>query len=548
MNTFTPIYDPVGGSLALSALCGILPLLVFFVLLGVFKVKTHWCAIISLVVALVISIFGFKMPTTLALLSGSYGFVFGFFPILYIIIAAVWLYNLTEASGRSADVRAAFNVVGKGDQRVQGLLIAFSFCGLLEGLAGFGAPVAIVGAMMVTIGVPPVKAAIATIVGNAINVGFGAMAIPVTTAGKIGGAAPTSVAAMMGHLTPYIAAFVPLLLLLILDGLRGVKQLWPVALVSGFVTAGAHFWCASYFSYELTAVVAALLGFVATSLFLFVYRPNTPEDCRSEASSSLTPSRAVLALMPYWLVVIVFGVAKLWTFGVDLPALLKKTDIAFNWPGLYGNLLAGNGKPSSSAIFTLSTLSSPGTLIILTAIIVTIAYGLTSSGGLYEFSIGRGFKTLGKTIYDLRIAILTISVVMALAYVMNFSGQTASIGAWLAGAGSAFAFVSPVLGWLGTAVAGSATSANALFANLQSTAAAQVGTNPALLLAANTIGGGIGKIVSPQNLAIAAGAVGEKDIEATLLKKVAPWSIGLLLVLCLLTGLGSMGIMPGIPK
>ncbi len=546
MPTFTPSYDPVAGSLSLSALCGILPLLVFFVLLGVFKVKTHWCAIISLGVALAVSIFGFTMPTTLALLSASYGFVFGFFPILYIIIAAVWLYNLTEASGRSADVRAAFNVVGRGDQRVQGLLIAFSFCGLLEGLAGFGAPVAIVGAMLVTVGINPIKAAIATIVGNAINVGFGAMAIPVTTAARIGGAEVNRVAWMMGHLTPYIAVFVPLILLFILDGMRGVKQLWSVAVVSGAVTAAAHLWCASYFSYELTAVVAALLGFIATTAYLLIFKPTTPDECKSDATSELSASRAIIGLMPYWLVVIIFGIAKLWTLGVNLPSVLKSTDLTFNWPGLYGKLLKMDGNVSADAKFTFASLSSPGTLIAITAIIVIVVYSATSSGGKFPFTVGQGFKTLGKTIYDLRIAILTISTVMALAYVMNFSGQTASIGKWLAGAGAGFAFVSPILGWIGTAVAGSATSANALFANLQSTAAAQVGADPSLLLAANTIGGGIGKIVSPQNLAIAATAVGEKDIEATLLKKVSGWSIGFLLVLCLLTGLGSLGVMPGI--
>ncbi|MDO5721780.1 MAG: L-lactate permease [Actinomycetaceae bacterium] len=534
--TFTPSLTPIAGSQFLSAMVGLLPLIAFFVLMGVFKVKTHWCALISLALALVVAIVGFAMPTTLALLAATEGLAFGFMPILYIIIAAVWLYNLTEETGRSADVRAAFNVVGKGDNRIQGLLIAFSFCGLLEGLAGFGAPVAIVAAMLVTIGIPPIKAALATIVGNAINVGFGAMAIPVTTSGRLGGVEPIAVASQMGHITPIIASFIPLVVLAILDGSRGVRQLWPAALVSGAVTAFGHYWVANFFSYELTAVVASLLGFAAVAIMLQVWTPNTPEDSRSDASAKLTGGRATLALMPYWLVVIVFGAAKLWRVGVDVPAALAATDITFGWPGLHGHIVDSSGAVSSATEFKLQWLSSPGTLIALTAIVVSIVYGATSSGGKYPFTFGRGIATLGKTVYNLRLAILTISVVMALAYVMNLSGQTGAIGAWMAGTGMAFVFISPVLGWIGTAVTGSATSANALFANLQSAAAAQIGADTKLLLAANTIGGGIGKIISPQNLAIAAGAVGAENSEPVILRKALPMSVGLLLVLSLLVG------------
>lgn len=542
LAAFSPSTTAVAGSPFLSAITGLLPLLAFFILLGIFKIKTHWCAIISLALSLIIAILGFHMPINYALLSAAEGIFFGFFPILFVIIAAVWLYNLTESSGRSADVRAAFNIVGRGDQRAQGLLIAFSFCGLLEGLAGFGAPVAIVAAMLVTIGIPPMKAAVATIVGNAINVGFGAMAIPVTTAGKLGDTEPTTVAQTIGTFTPCIAIFIPLILLFILDGTRGIRQLWPAAIVSGAVTAFGHWWATHYFSYELTAVVASLMGFIALSIMLSFWQPTTPEDCASESTSELSFSRALLALMPYWLVIIIFGIAKLWRIGVDIPAFLSSTDIVFPWPGLHGNILTAAGTPSSSTLFTFAWLSSPGALISLSAIIVIAVYAAIDSQGLFPFSIAQGFRTLIDTIVNLRLAILTVATVMGLAYVMNMSGQTGAIGAWLAGTGAAFAFISPVLGWLGTAVTGSATSANALFANLQYTAAGKVGTDPALLLSANTIGAGLGKIVSPQNLAIASSSVGVKDMEPELLRKVAPYSIALLLILCALIGLSSLGL------
>ena len=538
-QSFTPSTTSVAGNVFLTAIVGLLPLILFFVLMGVFKVATHWCAIISLVTSLVIAVLAFKMPVGMALLAGTQGAAMGFMPIIYIIIAAVWLYNLTEKSGRSADLKAVFNTIGRGDQRAQALIVAWCFCGLLEGLAGFGAPVAITCAMLVTLGVPKIKAAVVAVVGNAINVGFGAMAIPTTTAGKLGGADPVVVAGDMGHLTWIFCLFIPFLMLFILDGSRGVRQLWPLALVAGLAAGAGHFFTPSV-SYELTAVVASLLGFAACYVFLLVWGPTTPAECATEADEADKPtgSRIGLALLPYVLVVVIIAITKL---AKPVAAFFSSTDVKIPWPGIYGNLLTGDGSPSTAAIYSLQILSNPGTWIFVTGIIVAIVYGMNSSGGRFQTSVGEMFAVLPRTIYSLRMAILTIASVMALAFVMNFSGQTTSIGAALATTGAAFAFLSPILGWIGTAVAGSATSAGALFANLQSTAAAGAGLDPNILLAANTIGGGIGKIVSPQNLAIAATSVDSEGSDAEILKKAAPYSIGLLLVLCILVFVASQG-------
>ena len=542
--SFTPSTTAVGGSVLLTAAVGLLPLIAFFVLMGVFKVKTHWCALISLAASGLIAVLVFGMPAPMAVLSGAQGLAMGFVPIIYIIIAAVWLYNLTETSGRSQDLKAVFNTIGKGDQRAQALIVAFCFCGLLEGLAGFGAPVAITGAMLVTLGLPPVRAAIATIVGNAINVGFGAMAIPVTTAASLGGAGPVEVAADMGRLTWILCLFIPALLLLILDGARGVRQLWPLALVAGGAAALGHFLTPGV-SYELTAVVASLLGLTACFVFLLVWTPATPEEHRTEVAAADRPDggRVALALLPYVLVVVIIAVTKLWRIGFDLSTLLSGTDIKIRWPGVYGSLLNAEGRASASAVYALQTLSNPGTWIFLTAAIVAVVYGLVSSGGRFPASVGAMFAVLPRTVHALRWSILTIATVMALAYVMNFSGQTTAVGAALATTGAAFAFLSPVLGWIGTAVAGSATSAGALFANLQATAAAGAHLDPRLLLAANTIGGGLGKIVSPQNLAIAATAVDAEGADAEILRRAAPFSIGLLLALCALVLAASQGLL-----
>ena len=447
--SFTPSTSAVGGNVFLTAIVGIAPLIAFFVLMGAFKVATHWCSIIALGLSMVLAVVCFHMPVGMTFLSGTQGLAMGFVPIIYIVIAAVWLYNLTEVSGRSTDLRAVFNAIGKGDMRAQALIVSFCFCGLLEGLAGFGAPVAITAAMLVTLGVEKIKAALMTIVGNAIYVGFGAMAIPVTTAGNLGGGEdPTVIGIFMTHFTWVICVLMPFLLLGILDGVRAVRQLWPLALVAGLATGGGHF-IAPYVSYELTSVMAALVGFAASYLFLLVWTPSaTPEEFRSGTSDDDKPGteRIVLALLPYVLVIVMIGITKLWKIGIDLSKVLASTDIKIPWPGIHGELLTSSGEPSNSAVYTLQTMSNPGTWIFITAVIVTVVYARCSSGGRFQVSAGRMLRALPETIYTLRMSIITIASVMALAYVMNFSGQTSAVGAALATTGAVFAFLSPSLG------------------------------------------------------------------------------------------------------
>lgn len=539
---YAPSVDAIGSSLTLTALCGLLPLAAFFIMLGVFKIKTHWCALGALAISSAIAIFGSKMPILLTFSAAAQGAAFGMVPIILIVIMAVWLYNLTEISGREKDVRTLFSMVGRGDMRVQALLIGFCFCGLLEGLAGFGAPVAIACAMLIALGLKPIKAGVLTMVGNALNVGFGAMAIPVTTAAKLGGSEPANVGATMGRITPFLIIFTPLLLLAIIDGIRGVKQTAPAAIVAGIGMGVGHFIAANFLSYELTAVFASLLSFAALTVFMQFWQPHTPEELHSTTGSGKLPvSRAILGLLPYILVVVILAVAKLWKLGINLPEALKTTDIVFKWPGVYGVLVDSSGKPAKSGIFTLTWLSSPGAMLLFTGIIVVFVYAHFGKDGEFRMGIAQGFKALAKTVMNLRMAILTICAVMALAYVMNYSGQTVAIGTWLAGTGTAFALLSAVLGWIGTAVTGSATSAGALFAKLQAAAAQQAHLDPNLLIGVNEIGGGIGKIVSPQNLAIAATAIKKPGSEAELLRTAFPISAALLICLGIITLLASLG-------
>ncbi|NLE99189.1 MAG: L-lactate permease, partial [Propionibacterium sp.] len=303
-----------------------------------------------------------------------------------------------------------------------------------------------------------------------------------------------------------------------------------------------------FLSVELTDIVAALAGLAAGVIFLRFWKPKGGEaalermgaerltenaaDVGDQApdTSGLTGGRIFMAMFPYLLVIVIFSIAKL------VPAVtqwLASTDIRVEWPGLYGNLLSG-GEASSSAVYNFQWLSGPGSLLLITAAIVAVVYRLN----IKEF-----FVELWGTIFKMRWSALTIASVLALAYVMNQSGQTISIGTWIAGVGTVFAFLSPILGWLGTAVTGSDTSANALFATLQQTTGQNIGISDTLLVAANTSGGVVGKMISPQNLAIAASAVGLLGSESRLFRKMMPWSIGLLLLLCLIIGLQSTPVL-----
>lgn len=557
---FTQQLSPVGGSLAVSALVGTLPLLVVFLLLGVVKTKAYVAALAGLGTALLVAVIAFAMPAQLALLSASQGAVFGTFPIMWIVLTALWLYQLTVTSGRFEDLRATFDVVSE-DPRIQAVLIAFCFGGLLEALAGFGAPVAITATMLIALGVAPLRAACTVLLANTAPVAFGAVAIPITTAATLTGIPAGDIGAVVGRQAPVLACVVPLLLLLVVDGVRGLREVWPAALVTGVSFGVAQFATSNFLSVELTDIVAALVGLGATVLFVRVWTPvgaheaherlaagRAQEHAEAQAAGRttagapgavtttsgtgpLTGGRVWMALFPYLLVIAVFSVSKL--VG-PVKEFLAGTDRKIPWPGLDGHVLAASGKPITSTVYTFPWLSGPGTLLLLCGVVVAVVYRVAPAAALSD---------LVRTLDKLKVAILTVASVLALAYVMNFSGQTITIGTWIAGTGALFAFLSPVLGWIGTAVTGSDTSANALFAKLQATAGAKAGIDPTLLVSANTTGGVVGKMISPQNLTIAASAAGLDGQESAILRRVLPWSLGLLLFLCTLVYLQSTPVL-----
>lgn len=541
--TYTPNNHVVGGNLALTALVGVLPLLAFFVFLMVLKWKAHWSAIGAAVVALLLAVLAYSMPADLAVLSLTQGIAFGVFPIVFIIWMAVWIYDLTVKSGRFEDMRIIFSKIGRGDMRVQAMLIGFAFGGLLEALAGFGAPVAIVASMLLAIGMKPMKAVLVTFVANAAPVAFGAMAIPVTTSAGLSNQPADLVASMAGRQVSVLAFVVPFVLLLIMDGRRGVRQCWPMALVLGTCFGGGQFLASNYFTYELTDVVACLLSLVVGIAFLRVWGPTTPQEQASvneHSGTALTAPRAALALFPYVFIVVVFAITSLVK---PLNDFLNSPTVKIPWPGLDGNLLTVSGEASTSTVFNFNWLSNPGTILFFCGVVTVIVYTVCTSSGAYPLGLKAGFTELFVGLNRMKMSYVTIAAVMGLAYVMNFSGQTAAIGALLAATGSFFPLLAPILGWLGTAVTGSATSSNALFAQMQATTAETINAAPHLLVAANSAGAVLGKMISPQTVALAAAAVRQEGSESAITARAAKYSLGLLVFICVLVYLQSTSVL-----
>lgn len=544
MDKFTAVTDAVGGSLALSALVATIPLLTFFIMLLVVKARAHWSALVALAASILVASFGFTMPFDLAGLSALRGAIYGLV-ICWVILGAIWFYQITVLSGRFEDLRRTFDRLGGGDLRIQAILIAFCFGGLLEALAGFGAPVAITATMILALGVKPLKAAITVLLANTAPVAFGAVAVPIVTAGDVGGKDSYVIAAIVGHQAPFLAMFVPVILLFILDGMKGVKDGWLPAFVIGISFAIAQWITAATPAYNLTDVVACIVSMGAAVLFLRFWKPRGVEGVReryglpsqSEEKEALPAVRVWMALLPYLIVVAIFGLVNL---NAGLKAWLKTVAIKINIPALSSRLVTKDGTPVKDAPYTFTWLSNPGTLLIISGLIVAVVYFFFNEKGRYGFKFPAVFAEFGSVIYRMRWTILTIASVLALAYVMNFSGQTVAMGTFLAGLGTIYAVLAPVLGWIGTAVTGSDTSANALFSKLQVSAAENLqhagvsGATPELMLAANTTGGVVGKMISPQSLAIAATSVDMEGKESDILKAVIPWSFAMLVVVCLL--------------
>jgi lactate permease len=531
---YRQILDPVAHSLAWSSLAAVLPLAALFLMLGVLRVRAWMASLASLAVAIVIAVAVYRMPIGQAALAGSEGAVFGFYPILWIVINAIWVYQMTVQTGHFDVLRRSFATVSD-DHRVQAIIIAFSFGALLEALAGFGTPVAVTSVMLLALGFKPLKAAVLSLVANTAPVAFGAMATPIITLAKVSGLSTDVLGAMVGRQTPILAVFVPLALVAIADGRRGLRETWAAALLAGVIFGLGQYAASNFVSVPLADVIASLLSAAALVSFVRIrHRHAEATPAAVTAGDTRTPERAddvaprdsgaevLRAYSPYGIVIAVFVICQI----SAVKKFLEKATFAVHWPGLH--LYTPKGSPSTLPNFTFNLLTTPGTQMLVAGILSIVALRLSVAGAL---------KAYGATLYQLRWAIVTVMAVLALAFVMNASGQTITLGTWMAGAGSAFALISPILGWLGTAVTGSDTSSNSLFGALQVTAAAKAGLSPVLIAAGNSSGGVLGKMISPQNLAIAAAAVGVHGKEGDIFRRVFLWSLVFLVFICALSGL-----------
>ena len=535
---YRQILDPVAHSLAWSSLVAALPLAALFVMLGGLRVRAWIAAVVSLAVAIAVAVAVYGMPIGQAALAGSEGAVFGFFPILWIVINAIWVYQMTVETGHFDVLRRSFATVSD-DHRVQAIIIAFSFGALLEALAGFGTPVAVTSVMLLALGFKPLKAAVLALVANTAPVAFGAMATPIITLAKTSGLPTDTLGAMVGRQTPIMAVFVPLALVAIVDGWRGVRETWLTALAGGVVFGLGQYATSNFVSVPLADVIAALLSAGAVVSLVRVRPPraenipaavtaggaaDTPTPESAELAHHDSRAQVLRAYAPYAIVIAVFVLCQI----SAVKKFLNKATFTVHWPGLH--LYTFKGTSSALPTFTFNLLTTPGSQMLVAGVLTMVALRL---------SIVRALRAYRATLYQLRWAIVTVMAVLALAFVMNASGQTITLGTWMAGAGGAFALLSPVLGWLGVAVTGSDTSSNSLFGALQVTAAAKAGLSPVLMAAGNSSGGVLGKMISPQNLAIGAAAVGVHGKEGDIFRRVFIWSLVFLAFICALSGLQS---------
>jgi lactate permease len=578
---FRPVLDAVGGSLFLTAIVAVLPLLTIFILLGWLRLAAWKAGIAALVVSLIVAIWAYSMPVGMAVSSGIEGMAFGFFPIMWIVINAIWVYNMTVETGHFDVLRRSFASVSD-DQRIQAVIIAFSFGALLEALAGFGTPVAITSVMLIALGFRPLKAAVVALVANTAPVAFGALAVPITTLATVSQQSEHTLSQIVGRQTPLLGVFVPMALVFIIDKGRGVRATLPATLTCGITFALAQFVTSNFISTPLTDIVASLVSALAVVLLLRVWQPaehyiEMDDEDTATVRSRTSATRAMAAegrdrddraqvahtsrdggeggsgspdldemvrhdreahdtggdifkaYAPYLIIIIVFVLAQLPGIKDALDAPTK----VFKWFGMDG-LQSASGKPSKIPDFKFNWLAAAGTLMLIAGLITIPVIGCSPAQALRAF---------GNTFKQLAAAIVTVMAVLGLAYVMNASGQTTTLGTWMAGAGGAFAILSPILGWIGVAVTGSDTSSNSLFGALQVTAAKDAGLHPALMAAANSSGGVLGKMISPQNLAIAAAAVGMSGREGDIFRKAIGWSLVFLAFMCVLVFLQSTPVL-----
>ena len=523
--TWTQVIDPF-NNIAFSALLAVVPILFIFWALIIKKMKGYKASLLATLTAVIIAIVAYGMPVKLALLSTLNGAMYGLFPICWIIIAAVFLFNLTVKSGQFEIIKS-FMATITSDRRIQALLIAFSFGSFLEGTAGFGAPVAITAAMLVGLGFNPLYAAGICLIANTAPVAFGAIGIPITVASQVSSIPEMAISQMVGRTLPILSILLPFYLIVLMSGVKKTMEILPAVLVSGISFALLQWFSSNYLGPALPDVIAGIGSIVALIVFLRFWKPKTTWRFPQEPAPTIdtqvnyTSGEVVRAWSPFILLTIMIIA---WGMAPIKEVLNAVGMVQFEMPGLHNAIVDRAGKPLPH-IYKFNYLSASGTAIFISALISIPLVGL---------SFGRGMRIFGETLSQLKFPILTVASVLGFAYIVNDSGITLTMAAALANTGVFFPFFAPVLGWLGVFITGSDTSANALFGKLQAATATSIGVDPVITVAANVSGGVVGKMISPQSIAVAAAAGHLIGKESELFRFTVKHSFIMLMFICII--------------
>jgi lactate permease len=503
--------DPM-GNIVLSALIAAVPILFLFWALAIKRMKGHFAAIGGTSLALVIGILVYKMPVDLALMSTLYGACFGLFPVCWIIITALFIYNMSVKTGQFEVIKNSLASISD-DRRMQALLIAFSFGAFIEGAAGFGTPVAITAAMLAGLGFNPLYAAGICLLANTAPVAFGAIGIPIVVGAQVAGVPEMALSQLVGRTLPFLSVLVPMYLVVLMAGWKKGLEVWPACLVSGFSFAIVQYLSSNFIGPLLPDILASVGSIIATVIFLKFWHPKEswhfPDEKASLGREALkyTGGQVFRAWAPFIILSLFVCAWGIKPVNAALNQITKTVfDFAIPIAGLDKMVIdqAGKAKP---AVFNLNILSAAGT-----AILFAWFFSIPVMGA----SLGTAFRVAGNTLKTLKWPILTIATILGFAYIMNFSGMAITLGTAFALTGTIFPFFAAILGWLGVFMTGSDTSTNALFGKLQAVTAERIGIDPVITISANTCGGVCGKMISPQSISVATGATGlvghESDI------------------------------------
>jgi len=519
------VTDPL-NNLSLSLLVAVLPIAFIFWALIIRKMKGYLAAVLTTVITLAIAILAYKMPAQLALLSTAHGALYGLFPICWIIIPAVFLFNITVKSGQFEVIKYYMSSI-TADRRLQALLIAFSFGAFLEGTAGFGTPVAITAAMLVGLGFNPLYAAGICLIANTAPVAFGSIGIPITVASQVSGLPEMAISQLVGRTLPLLSLLLPFYLVTLMSGFSKAKEIWPAILVSGGSFAFFQWFTSNYIGPALPDIIASLASIIALVVFLQFWKPKTVWRFREEPEASFHADKhynskeIVKALSPFIILtitVLVWGLKPVKKILDDVGLF------TFEFPGLHE--MVSNGDTPIAQVYKFNLLSAAGTAVLISALLAALVLKVKWKDGLLIF---------GETLKQLRFSVITISAILGFAYLVNLSGISLTMADALAHTGWMFPFFAPVLGWLGVFITGSDTSSNALFSKLQASTAQSIGVDPLITVSANVTGGVVGKMISPQSIAVAAAAGNLVGKESDLFRFTVKHSFILLVLICLIT-------------